>query len=110
MYTRSPERSTLLPLEELWEWRHQFSKSTLPFRPYHHGASKSVRQLGRASKRHKTIPPKIAMPYLREALSWVIEYSPVILRGIAENWDGVYFTDSLSAMGVNVTVHNFTII
>ena len=85
----------LLPIEELWEWNHQFSKPTLTLQPYLHGASKVAQQLGRSAKQHQTIPPQIAMPYLREALNWVIDYSPVILRGIAQNWDCLYFTNSL---------------
>ena len=111
-YTLQPNtqirlNTVLLPLEELWEWRHQFSKPTLTFRPYPHGAAIRAKQLGRASKRHKTIPPQIAMPYLNEALKWVIEYSPVILRGIAQNWDCLYFTNSLSAIGLNITVCDY---
>ena len=96
----------LLPIEELWEWKHQFSKPTLKLQPYLHGASKVAEQLGRPTERHKTIPPQIAMPCLREALKWVIDYSPVILRGIAQNWDCLEFTKSLSTMGLNITLED----
>ena len=96
----------LLPIEELWEWKHQFSKPTLNLQPYLHGASKIARELGRSAERHKTIPPQIAMPYLGEALLWVINYSPVILRGIAQNWDCRGFTKSLSAIGLDITIND----
>ena len=94
----------LLPIEELWEWKHHFSKPTLKLQPYLHGASKVAEQLGRSTKRYKTIPPQIAMPYLGEALHWVIDYSPVILRGIAQNWDCLEFRKSLSSIGLDITL------
>ena len=96
----------LLPIEELWEWKHQFSKPTLNLQPYLHGASKIARELGRSAERHKTIPPQIAMPYLGEALHWVINYSPVILRGIAQNWDCREFTKSLSTIGLEISLND----
>ena len=96
----------LLPIEELWEWKHQFSKPTLNLQPYLHGASKIAEQLGRSAERHKTIPPQIAMPYLGEALHWVINYSPVILRGIAQNWDCLEFKKSLSTVGLDITLND----
>ena len=98
----------LLPIEELWEWKHHFSKPTLKLQPYLHGASKVAEQRGRSAKRHKTIPPQIAMPYLGEALHWVIDHSPVILRGIAQNWDCLEFTKSLSTTGLNITLDDKT--
>ena len=97
---------TLLPIEELWEWNHQFSKPTLNLQPFLHGASKVANQLGRSAERHKTIPPQIAMPYLGEALHWVINYSPVILRGIAQNWDYLKFKKSLSTVGLDITLND----
>ena len=96
----------LLPIEELWEWNHKFSKPTLNLQPYLHGASKVATQLGRPTKQHPTIPPQIAMPYLREALNWVIDYSPVILRGIAQNWDCLEVTKSLSTAGLDITLND----
>ncbi len=96
----------LLPIEELWEWNHQFSKPTLNLQPYLHGASKVAKQLGRPTKQHPTIPPQIAMPYLREALNWVIDYSPVILRGIAQNWDCLEVTKSLLTAGLDITLND----
>ena len=96
----------LLPLEELWEWQHQFSKPTFKFRPFPSGASKRANQLGRVQERHKTIPPQIAIAYLREALKWVIEFSPVILRGLAQNWDCLEFSKSLSSMGLDITLND----
>ena len=98
--------SALLPIEELWEWRHKFSKPTLNLQPYLHGASKTARQLGRSAERHKTIPPQIAMPYLGEALHWIINYSPVILRGIDQNWGFREFTKSLSGIGLEITLND----
>ena len=46
------------------------------------------------------------MLYLGEALHWVINYSPVILRGIAQNWDCLEFTKSLSTVGLNITLND----
>ena len=105
-HTKQRINLALLPLEELWEWKHHFSRRTLNIQPYLHGASKVAQQLGRSAKQHQTIPPQIAMPYLREALHWVIDYSPVILRGISQNRDCLEFTKSLSTVGLDITLND----
>ena len=98
--------SLLKPLEDLWEWRNKFSKPTLIFHPYPRGTYMRATQLGRPEKRHKTIPPQIAIAYLSEALKWVIEFSPIILRGLTQNWDSPLFSKSLSEIGLKITVVN----
>lgn len=70
----------LMPLEELWIWRHQLHKENLTIEPFFRGASQKAAQLGIESKRHPSIPPRLAINYLSGALMWVLDYSPIIMK------------------------------
>ena len=59
---------SLLPIEELWRWKEQFSRPVLSFNPFPEGASAKAVQVGTEANRHPTVPPAIAFPYLRGAL------------------------------------------
>ena len=97
---------TLLPIEELWEWKHQFSGPTLTFNPYPRSASKVAERLGRPTGRSRTIPPQVAIVCMSEAMKWVIELSPIIIRGLDQNWDCLELTDSLLKAGLLITVND----
>ena len=99
-------RRILAPIEDLWEWKHQLPKPNLRFRPFPRGASKVADRLGRITARYKTIPPQIAIALMSEALKWVIEFSPIILRGVDRNWNCVDLTNSLSTAGLKITVND----
>ena len=94
----------LLPIEELWQWRTRFSHSTLQENPFPRGASRTAERLGTEPKRHKTIPPEVAFGYMYEALKWVIEYAPTILRKTTEGGSAVELERAMSELGCPITV------
>ena len=53
---------SLLPIEELWRWKEQFSRPVLSFNPFPEGASAKAVQVGTEANRHPTVPPAIAFP------------------------------------------------
>lgn len=96
----------LMPLEELWIWRHQLHEESLKFEPFFRGSSKRAKQLGIESKRHPTIPPRFALKYLSGALVWVLDYAPIILDEVfnVPNVNLSRLNDRLKVAGLNIHV------
>ncbi|MCY4515266.1 MAG: hypothetical protein OXC69_09080 [Candidatus Tectomicrobia bacterium] len=95
---------SLIPIEELYQWRAQFSNSTLQVDPFPRGASRTAERLGRQPERHQTIPPKVAFGYLNEALKWVIDYAPTILRKAKEGDSPLELERAMSELGCTIAV------
>lgn len=96
----------LMPLEELWIWKHQLQKENLTIEPYFRGASQKAAQLGIESNRHPSIPPRLAINYLSGALMWVLDYSPIIMEGDfkASNVDLAQLNKQLKDAGLDIAV------
>ena len=92
----------LLPIEELWRWKQHFSRPVLGFNPFPEGASAKAVEVGTEPKRHPTVPPSIAFPYLRGALQWVVQYAPVILEGRAKGTSAAQIQERLAAAGLRI--------
>ena len=104
-----PQRQTihnihrsLLPMEEVWRWKEQFSRPVLRFNPFPEGASIKAAHMGIEPQRHPTVPPAIAFPYLRGALRWVIEYAPAILEARAKEWSAKELEEGLASVGAKI--------
>ena len=93
---------SLLPIEELWRWKEQFSRPVLSFNPFPEGASVVAAHIGVEPQRHPTVPPAIAFPYLRGALRWVIEYTPVIRQARAREWSAAELEKRLARVGAKI--------
>ena len=93
---------SLLPMEELWRWKEQFSGPVLRFNPFPEGASIKAADMGVEPQRHPTVPPAIAFPYLRGALRWVIEYAPAILEARAKEWSAKELEEALASVGAEI--------
>ena len=93
---------SLLPIEELWRWREQFSMSVLSFNPFPEGASVNAARMGVEPQRHPTVPPAIAFPYLRGALRWVVEYAPVIREARAKECSAAVLEERLARVGSKI--------
>ena len=92
----------LLPMEEVWRWREHFSRPVLRFNPFPEGASAKAKELGSEPKRHPTVPPAVAFPYLRQALRWVTKYGPVIVEGRASGASAAEIEERLAAAGLTI--------
>lgn len=97
---------SLMPLEELWIWRHQLPKENLNSEPFSRGAIKKATQLGIESKRHPTISPRLAMSYLAGALTWVLDYAPIIMEEVFDepNVNLSQLSERLKVTGLNIDV------
>ena len=94
----------LVPLEEIWSWQHYFKSKPFPKNPFPEGASKAASRLGAASKRTKTIPPKIAFAMMRESANWVLNYADEILDVYSSGVDAEIATKQLSDKGLNINL------
>ena len=95
--TQSIHRA-VVPIEELWRWKEHFCRPVLGFNPFPEGAGAKAVEIGTEPKRHPTVPPSIAFPYLREALRWIIEYAPVIVEGRASEASAAQVQERLARL------------
>ena len=96
----------LMPLEEIWSWQHYFKSEPFPKNPFPEGASKAASRLGTASKRTKTIPPKVAFAMMRESANWVLNYGDEILDLYASGADAEIAIKRLSNKGLNLNIRD----
>ena len=90
----------LLPIDELWIWKHQFWNPVLNFNPFPKGSMNIAARQGKESNLGATIPPKIAFPYLRWALTWVVQFGPIILEELERDTRGEQIVARLQEAGL----------
>lgn len=76
-----------LPIDELWLWRRHFPHENLKFDPFPGGCGRLAKSLGRTSGKHPTLPPRLAVSYFSDALKWVLDFAPIIIREVCEKRD-----------------------
>lgn len=97
----------LLPIEELWLMRSQLPDTNLEIQPFFKQTSQIALQLGAKPKRHRTIPPRLALEYLSRALIWVTTYAPIIIAELnSTSIDFRKLNQLLSEAGFDVEILN----
>ncbi|MFC4655992.1 hypothetical protein ACFO3I_13330 [Rheinheimera marina] len=96
----------LIPLDEIWCWKHYFKSKTFRTEPFIEGASKVATRFGSVTQRTRTIPPKTAFAIMSESAKWVIDYSDEILSLLNEKADARTVVDRLSAKGLKIDVRD----
>ena len=96
--------SGLLPLEELYLWRTQFSSPTFAFNPFSRGSHQTAAAFGRPKGRTKTIPPPVGISMLGHALTWVMVYAPPILTAVSKGTAPAGLQRLLSRRGCQINV------
>lgn len=96
----------LVPLEEIWSWQHYFKSKPFPKNPFPEGSSKAACRLGTASKRTKTIPPKVAFAMMRESANWVLNYGDEILSLYSSGANAEIAIKRLSNKGLNLNIRD----
>ena len=95
---------SLLPLEELWLWKHHLRRRPLTFEPFAKGPMALAITYGKKPGRHPTIPPEIAFAYMRGALRWVTEWAPIIIDALRHKASPETIEIRLKAAGLNMEV------
>lgn len=97
----------LMPLEELWSYRHHLPGSSLKGKPFFRGASDRAAQLGVKSNRHPTIPPHLGIEYISGALTWVLDYATIVTDEvfIAKKISVSQLSKRLQNAGLAIEVH-----
>jgi len=96
----------LIPLDEIWSWKHYFRCKTFRIEPFIGGASKIATRLGATSQRTRTIPPKTAFAIMGESAKWVIDYADEILCLLQECADALTVKNRLLAKGLRIDVRD----
>ena len=96
----------LMPLEEIWSWQHYFKSKPFQKNPFPEGSSKAASRLGTASKRTKTIPPKVAFAMMRESANWVLNYGDEILSLYSSGANAEIAIKRLSNKGLNLNIRD----
>jgi len=82
--TASAMARYLVPVEQLFEWRHRIEADTPTFPPFEEGAHLAAEVRGGPLTRTPTPPPSLALKLLEQAAIWVVDYAPLILSTNAE--------------------------
>lgn len=98
----------LIPLEEMWLWSKQIGTVNFSHNPFPEGSSKEATRNGVATKRTKTIPPKLAFSLISESAKWIVDYSETILSICNTDITVEDATKSLSDVGLNLTVSDIS--
>jgi integrase len=96
----------LMPLEEIWSWQHYFKCKPFPKNPFPEGSSKASSRLGSATKRTKTIPPKVAFAMMRESANWVLNYGDEIVDLYSSGAEAPIAIKRLSDKGLALNVRD----
>lgn len=98
----------LLPIEELWLYRHQLPENNLKKKPFFRGASDRAQQLGEAPNRIPTIPPHLGMRFVSQALTWILDYGQIIAEEVAstDELNVLRLSQRLNRAGLEIVVHN----
>jgi integrase len=96
----------LIPLEEIWSWQHHFKSKSFPKNPFPDGSSKAASRLGSATKRTRTIPPKVVFSIMRESANWVLNYSDEIVDLYSSEADAPVVIKRLVNKGLKLNIRD----
>lgn len=97
----------LLPIEEMWNFRHKIPGAEYEESPFHVGAGHKGLLLGEDVKKHKTIPHTTAFEMLGGSLKWVLDYAPAILKHYNKEINEEELVDELKALGLDANIGGY---
>jgi len=95
----------LLPIEEIYDWRHFIEGKNFQFNPFPHGSSKVASRYGIATKRTPSIPAKVGFSYLQECTRWVNDYSDQIIDILENNYSADEASEIIKSLGLKFRIN-----